>query len=92
MLNYLGIYEKEIQSAVDVCEFLCDKYHLDKQELFRREPKNRVSGNWSNITDTLILSHYLTISEMLKEVKPDIDIEYEVNGSCSSLSVDGELI
>lgn len=80
-LNCLGIYADAINQIVMLCETAVDRYDCDpKGELGGRAQEYlEQTGNWNDITNSIILAYLRTTSVMIKSRHPKWNIEYYVN-------------
>ena len=96
MLAYLGIYEKAINDAVELAEYLLELFNFSESEInnkFHNCVKSylKVYGDWENITNSIILSYFEAAKDAVTGRYPKFisKIDYYVNGADSHLYYDG---
>ena len=92
-LNYLGIFEGDIESGASTFAAVCEHYGIDEDKAWRGvlgEFEQRYDDEFSNTVSALMM-------EQLREELAAIGIgydrtEYEVNGLIVDFYVDGEQV
>lgn len=98
-LAYLEIFPKYIYDAICTAEKLvrhvADEYGLDAYSLVNElntEAVNEMKevGTFENITASVINAYFSTAKWICEREANGIEVDYEVNGMCSALYVNGE--
>lgn len=90
-LNFLGIYEGDLNTVVEMCEECLDKFEVSRDgwdENFTEHLENY--GRWDNITETIINAYLETTAAFLEDKYPELNISWENNGMASQLFINGE--
>ena len=95
-LQYLGIYEGSINSAIESCEDALKRLKFSDREIDQMNEwaLNKLSeiGDWYEITNSIIYAYFDTTKYMIEDKHPKVEVDYYVNGDDSHLYVNGEEI
>ena len=93
-LQYLSIYEKAIDWAISAAEEAIKRVGLgdqgvqDLNEMALDELKE--SGDWDNITNSIIRAYFIVAYDMIKQTNPKIECSYYVNCYDSHFYMNGK--
>ena len=95
-IRFLGIYEEEINNAVDLSELALKQEGFTEKEI---EEMNDMAleqleecGDWSNITNSIIDAYFTVTADLIKQRGLGVNVSYYVNGMDSHFYIDGEEI
>lgn len=95
-IRFLGIYEEEINNAVDISELAMKQEGFTEKEI---EEMNDMAleqleecGDWSNITNSIIDAYFTVTADLIKQRRKDKEVSYYVNEMDSHFYIDGEEI
>lgn len=95
-IRFLGIYEEEINNAVELSESAMKREGFTEKEI--EEMNDMVleqleeCGDWSNITNSIIYAYFTVTADLIKQRRKDKEVSYYVNGMDSHFYIDGEEI
>lgn len=95
-IRFLGIYEEEINNAVDTSELAMKREGFTEKEI--EEMNDMVMeqleecGDWSNITNSIIDAYFTVTADLIKQRGLGVDVSYYVNGMDSHFYINGEEI
>lgn len=95
-IRFLGIYEEEINNAVDTSELAMKREGFTEKEI--EEMNDMVieqleeCGDWSNITNSIIDAYFTVTADLIKQRGLGVDVSYYVNGMDSHFYINGEEI
>ena len=95
-IRFLGIYEEEINNAVDISELAMKQEGFTEKEI--EEMNDMVleqleeCGDWSNITNSIIDAYFTVTADLIKQRRKDKEVSYYVNEMDSHFYIDGEEI
>lgn len=95
-IRFLGIYEEEINNAVDISELAMKREGFTEKEI--EEMNDMVieqleeCGDWSNITNSIIDAYFTVTADLIKQRGLGVNVSYYVNGMDSHFYIDGEEI
>ena len=95
-IRFLGIYEEEINNAVDTSELAMKREGFTEKEI--EEMNDMVieqleeCGDWSNITNSIIDAYFTVTADLIKQRGLGVNVSYYVNGMDSHFYIDGEEI
>lgn len=93
-IRFLGIYEEEINNAVDTSELAMKREGFTEKEI--EEMNDMVieqleeCGDWSNITNSIIDAYFTVTADLIKQRGLGVDVSYYVNGMDSHFYINGE--
>ena len=93
-IRFLGIYEEEINDAVDTSELAMKREGFTEKEI--EEMNDMVieqleeCGDWSNITNSIIDAYFTVTADLIKQRGLGVDVSYYVNGMDSHFYINGE--
>lgn len=93
-IRFLGIYEEEINNAVDISELAMKREGFTEKEI--EEMNDMVieqleeCGDWSNITNSIIDAYFTVTADLIKQRGLGVDVSYYVNGMDSHFYINGE--
>ena len=95
-IRFLGIYEEEIDKAVNSSELALKQEGFTEKEI---EEMNDMAleqleecGDWSNITNSIIDAYFTVTADLIKQRRKDKEVSYYVNEMDSHFYIDGEEI
>lgn len=95
-IRFLGIYEEEINNAVDTSELAMKREGFTEKEI--EEMNDMVleqleeCGDWSNITNSIIDAYFTVTADLIKQRGLRVNVSYYVNGMDSHFYINGEEI
>lgn len=95
-IRFLGIYEEEINNAVDTSELAMKREGFTEKEI--EEMNDMVieqleeCGDWSNITNSIIDAYFTVTADLIKQRGLGVNVSYYINGMDSHFYIDGEEI
>ena len=95
-IRFWGIYEEEINNAVDTSELAMKREGFTEKEI--EEMNDMVieqleeCGDWSNITNSIIDAYFTVTADLIKQRGLGVDVSYYVNGMDSHFYINGEEI
>lgn len=95
-IRFLGIYEEEINNAVDISELAMKREGFTEKEI--KEMNDMVlehleeCGDWSNITNSIIDAYFTITADLIKQRRKDKEVSYYINGMDSHFYINGEEI
>lgn len=93
-IRFLGIYEEEINNAIDTSELAMKREGFTEKEI--EEMNDMVieqleeCGDWSNITNSIIDAYFTVTADLIKQRGLGVDVSYYVNGMDSHFYINGE--
>ena len=93
-IRFWGIYEEEINNAVDTSELAMKREGFTEKEI--EEMNDMVieqleeCGDWSNITNSIIDAYFTVTADLIKQRGLGVDVSYYVNGMDSHFYINGE--
>lgn len=95
-IRFLGIYEEEIDKAVDSSELALEQEGFTEKEIGEMNDmvieQLEECGDWSNITNSIIDAYFTVTADLIKQRRKDVKVSYYVNGMDSHFYIDGEEI
>ena len=95
-IRFLGIYEEEINNAVNTSELAMKREGFTEKEI--EEMNDMVieqleeCGDWSNITNSIIDAYFTVTADLIKQRGLGVNVSYYINGMDSRFYIDGEEI
>ena len=93
-LQYLGIYEDSIDSAINSCEEALKQLEFDVSDIDRMNDYAledlKACGDWNDITNSIINAYFSTTQWFIAQRYPEIDTDYYVNGYDSHFYIGGD--
>ena len=95
-IRFWGIYEEEINNAVDTSELAMKREGFTEKEI--EEMNDMVieqleeCGDWSNITNSIIDAYFTVTADLIKQRGLGVDVSYYVNWMDSHFYINGEEI
>ena len=95
-IRFLGIYEEEINNAVDTSELAMKREGFTEKEI--EEMNDMVieqleeCGDWSNITNSIVDAYFTVTADLIKQRGLGVNVSYYINGMDSHFYIDGEEI
>ena len=93
-IRFLGIYEEEINNAVDTSELAMKREGFTEKEI--EEMNDMVieqleeCGDWSNITSSIIDAYFTVAADLIKQRGLGVNVSYYINGMDSHFYINGE--
>lgn len=95
-IRFLGIYEEEIDKAVDSSELALKQEGFTEKEIDEMNDmvieQLEECGDWSNITNSIIDAYFTVTADLIKQRGLGVNVSYYVNGMDSHFYIDGEEI
>jgi len=95
-IRFLGIYEEEINNAVDISELAMKQEGFTEKEIKEMNDmaleQLEECGDWSNITNSIIDAYFTVTADLIKQRRKDKEVSYYVNEMDSHFYIDGEEI
>ncbi len=95
-IRFLGIYEEEINNAVDTSELALKQEGFTEKEIDEMNDmvmeQLEECGDWSNITNSIIDAYFTVTADLIKQRGLGVNVSYYVNGMDSHFYIDGEEI
>lgn len=95
-IRFLGIYEEEIDKAVNSSELALKQEGFTEKEIDEMNDmvieQLEECGDWSNITNSIIDAYFTVTADLIKQRGLGVNVSYYINGMDSHFYIDGEEI
>lgn len=95
-IRFLGIYEEEINEAVNSSELALKREGFTEKEIDEMNDmvleQLEECGDWNDITNSIIDAYFTVAADLIKQRRKDVKVSYYVNGMDSHFYIDGEEI
>lgn len=93
-IRFLGIYEEEIDKAVNSSELAMKREGFTEKEIDEMNDmvleQLEECGNWSDITNSIIDAYFTVAADLIRQRRKDTEVSYYVNGMDSHFYINGE--
>ena len=94
-LQYLGIYEDSIDSAIESAEKAFEECGINTSRQIQLLHENAMEylkecGSFESITNSIIDAYFSTAKWMINNECPDKETDYYINGYDSHFYIDGQ--
>ena len=93
-IRFLGIYEEEIDKAVNLSELAMEREGFTEKEISEMNDmvieQLEECGDWSNITNSIIDAYFTVTADLIKQRRKGAEVSYYVNGMDSHFYINGE--
>ena len=79
--SILDIYPEMITDAYDLCEDILKDYGVTEQEFFEFVQQDLDEFDLKDLSNRLVRIMFNITRDLIKEKKPDEDVDYYVNGT-----------